>query len=207
MNRRRLLLGIAGYSISLTGCSGIGDTGSTPSPTPKPMTDFVASEHTEVDEVVPYELAIHEETNRVRESRGLETVAYDPQIAYISRKYSKLMGKKSNFGHEVGGNSLTERAYEYGVYCIDMAENLSLRVYDAGYIQNLSPMDISESAVDGWLNSDEGHRENLLSDEWAYEGIGVYVTADARVYVTQTLTARDCDGPGDPPRYGEGYDG
>lgn len=171
------------------------------------MTDFVASEHTEVDEIVPYELAIHEETNRVRESRGIGTVAYDPQIAYVSRRYSQTMKEESEFGHNVNGRFPRERVSKYRISCDDLAENLYRIQYKSAYIPGPSPSDVSKTVVDGWLDSDEGHRENLLSDEWAYEGIGVYVTADARVYVTQTFTARDCDGPGDPPRYGEGYDG
>lgn len=66
---------------------------------------------------------------------------------------------------------------------------------------------LAKFVIQEWLNSGEGHRENLLNPEWNYEGVGVYVTAENEVYVTQTFTARDCEGPGDPPRYGEGYDG
>jgi len=171
------------------------------------MTDFTASKHPEIDEVVPYELAIHEETNRVRESRGLETVAYDPQIAYVSRRYSKKMAKSRDFGHDVGGNISSTRMSNHGIKCLDLGENLSKIRLNEDRVENTGEGELAKSVTNEWLNSDEGHRENLLSDEWAYEGIGVYVTADARVYVTQTFTARDCDGPGDPPRYGEGYDG
>ena len=170
------------------------------------MTDFVASEHTEVDEIVPYELAIHEETNRVRKSRGIGTVGYDPQIAYVSRKYSQTMGKESTFNHGIGGDS-PSRLASYEIECYNVGENIYRNDSSADTIRRLSDRKLSKMIVGKWLASEEGHRENLLSDEWAYEGIGVYVTADARVYVTQTFTARDCDGPGDPPRYGEGYDG
>ncbi|WP_238330732.1 CAP domain-containing protein [Haloglomus irregulare] len=170
------------------------------------MTDFVASEHTEVDEVVPYELAIHEETNRVRESRGLETVAYDPQIAYVSRKYSQKLADLDEVKHNIGGSS-SERMEAFDIYCTDISENLYMSDITQKGAKSISGDMMATFATNYWLASEEGHRENLLSDEWAYEGIGVYVTADARVYVTQTFTARDCDGPGDPPRYGEGYDG
>jgi len=170
------------------------------------MTDFTASKRPEIDEVVPYELAIHEETNRVRESRGLETVAYDPQIAYASRKYSQTLAASDEVRHNIGGSS-SKRMEEFGIYCTDTSENLYMSDITETGMESISDDMMATFATTYWLDSDEGHRENLLSDEWAYEGIGVYVTADARVYVTQTFTARDCDGPGDPPRYGEGYDG
>lgn len=171
------------------------------------MTPFEASEHPEIERVVPYELAIHKRTNEARNQHGVRTVAYDSQIAYISRRYSEKMANMGSLKHNVGGESISERLSIYGLGCVENAENLSLRGVKQNYISSISPEILADSVVTGWLNSDEGHRENLLDDEWAYEGVGVYVTADAKVYVTQTFTARDCDGPGDPPRYDGEYDG
>ena len=93
------------------------------------------------------------------------------------------------------------------MYCGDTGENLSLPDMHNDKDELRSGSELAKLSVAGWLNSDEGHRENLLDDEWEYEGVGVYVTADAKVYVTQTFPARDCDGPGDPPRYDGEYDG
>jgi uncharacterized protein YkwD len=171
------------------------------------MTWFTASEHPAIDEVVPYELAIHEETNRVRRQKGVKEVEYNAHISYISRIYCQNMAKMNKFGHGVGGETLTERLQQYSLSCVDAAENLAKRVFNKGYISRLSEQELADTAVTGWLDSDEGHRENLLNPEWNYEGVGVYVTAENEVYVTQTFTARDCEGPGDPPRYGEGDDG
>ena len=207
--KRRSLLTIAAASVpAMAGCSGVAPVSeTTPSPTPKPMTPFEASEHPEVNEVVGYELAIHRRTNRAREQHGVGTVSYDPQIAYISRRYSQKMANMDSVEHNIDGKSTTERLNKYGILCTDISENLSLRGINEEYTASTSPEILADSSVTGWLNSDEGHRENLLDDEWEYEGVGVYVTADAKVYVTQTFTARDCDGPGDPPRYDGEYDG
>lgn len=207
--KRRSLLTIAAASVpAMAGCSGVAPVSeTTPSPTPKPMTPFEASEHPEIDEVVPYELAIHRETNTERDQHGVETVAYDSQLAYVSRRYSQKMAMNGQFGHSVGSLSLFGRLKKYGIYCFDTGENLHLNRLKKDRVGNFSPELGAEFAIKGWLNSDEGHRENLLDDEWEYEGVGVYVTADAKVYVTQTFTARDCDGPGDPPRYDGEYDG
>lgn len=171
------------------------------------MTPFEASKHPEINQIVPYELAIHERTNEAREQRGIATVAFDTQIAYISRKYSQTMALNNEYGHGIAGKSLVERLWGYGSDCSSAGENIFFGKIKEENIKSYSPEISSESIITNWLNSDEGHRENLLNDEWEYEGVGVYVTADAKVYVTQTFTARECDGPGDPPRYDGEYDG
>jgi uncharacterized protein YkwD len=208
MNRRSLLTVAAGSLPAIAGCSGVAPVSeTTPSPTPRPMTPFEASEHPEIDKVITYELAIHKATNKYRQRNGKETVMYNPQIAYVSRQYSKIMADENSFRHGVDGSTAAARLSEYGMYCGDTGENLSLpRIYnDKNELRSES--ELANLSVTGWLNSDEGHRENLLNDEWEYEGVGVYVTSDAKVYVTQTFTARDCDGPGNPPRYDGEYDG
>jgi uncharacterized protein YkwD len=207
--KRRSLLTIAAASVpAMAGCSGVAPVSeTTPSPTPKPMTPFEASEHPEVDEVIRYELAIHNKTNKARQRLDMNPVEYKPQVSYISRRYSKIMAEANRFSHGVDGSTAASRLSEYGMYCGDTGENLSLPDMHNDKDELRSGSELAKLSVAGWLNSDEGHRENLLDDEWEYEGVGVYVTADAKVYVTQTFTARDCDGPGDPPRYDGEYDG
>jgi len=43
---------------------------------------------------------------------------------------------------------------------------------------------VANRVVDLWMAS-TGHRQNILSPAWNDEGIGVYVTTDGAVYVTQ----------------------
>lgn len=208
MRRRRFLAGVAA-TVSLTGgCSGIPDGSSEmSSPTPKPMTRFTASEHPAIDEVVPYELAIHEKTNNVRNSNSAGQVEFDGRLSYVSRRYSRIMAEENQFGHSVRGKPSLERLKSFGMSCMDTAENIYKNKISKGKMSRLSRGILAKFVIQEWLNSGEGHRENLLNPEWNYEGVGVYVTAENEVYVTQTFTARDCEGPGDPPRYGEGYDG
>lgn len=206
--KRRQLLTVLVAAAGSAGCSEVrlrADT--TASPTAKPMSPFTASEHPAIDEVVPYELAIHEETNRARTERGVSRVEYDPQLAYVSRRYSQTMAEADTFDHGVEDDPSSKRLEKYGILCSNIAENLSLPKITSRNGQIRSPKQIALLALRSWLTSKEGHRENLLNPEWNYEGIGVYVTADNEVYVTQTFTARDCDGPGDPPRYDGDDDG
>ena len=46
--------------------------------------------------------------------------------------------------------------------------------------------EIAAAVVEQWLNSD-GHRANILSTSYQSEGLGVYITAEGKVYVTQNF--------------------
>ena len=48
----------------------------------------------------------------------------------------------------------------------------------------LTPNELAESAVQGWMNS-PGHRQNILTPHWRSEGIGVAVSNDGKVLATQ----------------------
>ena len=46
---------------------------------------------------------------------------------------------------------------------------------------------IATQFVDMWMNSD-GHRQNILTERWNNEGIGVYYDSeDGEVYATQNF--------------------
>jgi uncharacterized protein YkwD len=51
---------------------------------------------------------------------------------------------------------------------------------------------IAENAVDSWLDS-PAHRDALLREHNTEEGIGVYVTAEPRIYWTAELSKYDVD--------------
>jgi uncharacterized protein YkwD len=45
---------------------------------------------------------------------------------------------------------------------------------------------IAESTVKGWMHS-PGHRKNILAPHWRSEGIGVALSPDDKVYITQNF--------------------
>ena len=80
-------------------------------------------------------------------------------------------------------------------YTYGLAENIySGTLYSQywtrnGVVVNKDYSELDEFAfvvVDGWMNS-PGHRENILDGSYDVEGIGVAVSADERVYVTQNF--------------------
>ena len=46
--------------------------------------------------------------------------------------------------------------------------------------------DIAKSTVDGWMNS-PGHRQNILTTTYDAEGIGIEISDDDKVYITQNF--------------------
>jgi len=46
--------------------------------------------------------------------------------------------------------------------------------------------ELAAQAVASWMDS-PGHRENILTDYWLAEGIGIVIAPDGRVYVTENF--------------------
>ena len=46
--------------------------------------------------------------------------------------------------------------------------------------------DITNSTVQGWMNS-PGHRENILNSNYFSEGIGISISTNGHVYITENF--------------------
>nr|WP_303647559.1 CAP domain-containing protein [Haloarchaeobius amylolyticus] len=144
------------------------------------------------------EAAIHAQVNDVRAERGLRPLVFDSSLAEVSRYHSGDMAENDYVGHvSPAGESVLDRYLEFRYDCRIRADGESV-VYggeNVFYVSftgvNYSDEDIATRAVEGWMNS-TGHRENLLSDYWYREGVGVVVEVDetmgnTSVYVTQNF--------------------
>jgi len=69
------------------------------------------------------------------------------------------------------------------VYIYDSADYIDYKVVSYKF-KTLD--EIAKSVVDAWYRS-EGHRNNMLFPYWQREGIGIYITSDGKVYVTQNF--------------------
>lgn len=155
------------------------------------------------------ERKIHEQVNAARTERGLAPLARDDALDDIARVHSEEMATTGVLSHvNQRGQGPMERGFEAGYRCrkdygqrytIGVSENLSQQnLYDSvrrvledgqvvGEIYDWNTEeDIARSTVQGWLASEE-HRQNLLEPRFDREGIGVAITADGRVYITQNL--------------------
>lgn len=128
---------------------------------------------------------IHEDINEVRSQRGLERLSYNDNLVEVARYHSADMANSSYFAHDSpSGESMTDRYDKFNVdSCGWKGENIFM-IED--YItRNLT--ELSNKIVNGWMNS-KGHRENILTEEFDSEAIGVYRTEDTDdFYVTQNF--------------------
>lgn len=105
---------------------------------------------------------IIELTNKIREKHELSQLEWHEGAAQTAYLHSKEMFELNYFSHtsEKQGE-LSDRLSKEQVSYRKAAENIA-----AKYIDGIA-------AVEGWLNS-EGHRVNLLNDEFTHLGVGVY---------------------------------
>jgi uncharacterized protein YkwD len=142
--------------------------------------DVVASATGGVNETA-VERYVASETNERRVAAGLAPLAYDGALATVGRRHSEDMAARSYVGHRnPEGDRLAERYAEAGVTCPG-GEN----IYHTpnGRLAS-SPGGLADHVVRSWMNSD-GHREALLRERFTRQGVGVVLTADGDLYVTQ----------------------
>jgi len=152
--------------------------------------------------IIGLEAEIHTLINNERQSYGLAPLEYDAMLAQIARAHSADMATRNYCSHNnLEGQDPTERAeaagYDcyknFGTYYTDgIAENIfknnlysSITYYNSVPVYDWnSQSEIASSTVNGWMNS-QGHRENVLKSTYDKEGIGVAISNDYTVYITQ----------------------
>ena len=146
----------------------------------------------------------HSLINQERVKRGLAALKWDEEIAAIARNHSVDMGVENYFSHvNPSGQDATDRGASAGYDCIKdygsyytfgLGENIhqgwlfsSVTHINGAAIYNwLSQEDISARAVNGWMQS-QGHRENILKDSYDRAGIGIAITSEGKVFMTQNF--------------------
>ena len=153
--------------------------------------------------ILELEEQIHNLINTERQDYGLSSLSYDTDLADIARAHSQDMAINNYFSHyNLKGQDPTDRAKAAGYNCYKdlgggwssdgIAENIyQNNLYDTmTYYDNVpvydwnSQSEIASSTVTGWMNS-PGHRQNILSSSYDKEGIGVAISSDYKVYITQ----------------------
>lgn len=149
------------------------------------------------------EQEIHRLVNIERQKHGLSSLEYDDLLANIARDHSNDMNIYGFFDHyNFEGQGPTERAIEVGYpiykdlgngwYSESIGENIfQNNLYSSVVYYGINPVydwktqnEIASSTVDGWMSS-SGHRQNILDSSYDKEGIGISLSADYEVYITQ----------------------
>jgi len=153
--------------------------------------------------IAQLEKEIHLLINKERTKHHLSALAWNNALSTIARKHSSDMAKRSYFSHfSPEGHDFSYRYKQNGYSCALPADgriylgaenifqnNLYDRIVyvnDAAYYEWNSMVKIAETTVQGWMNS-PGHRKNILTPYWQSEGIGVVISPDNKVYITQNF--------------------
>jgi len=153
--------------------------------------------------ITELEKRIHALINKERKKHGLSALAWDGRLSNIARAHSRDMAKRNYFSHDSPeGWGFSERYKKAGFTCAVRegnrvylgAENIfQNNLYDRVVITDGKKSfdwntleKIAQSTVQGWMNS-PGHRKNILTPQLLSEGIGVAVSTDDKVYITQNF--------------------
>ena len=149
------------------------------------------------------EKRIHALINKERKKNGLAPLEWSNRLSDIARLHSKDMAKRNYFSHyspegrdfsyryKAGGFSCEVRVGNI-IYCGGeniFQNNLYDRVMirDGKKFYDWNSLDkIAETTVKGWMHS-PGHRKNILTPYFKSEGIGVSVSEDDEVLITQNF--------------------
>lgn len=122
---------------------------------------------------------IHRLTNIERTRAGKSILASDTQLAAIAKQHSQDMAENNHFSHSnADGCDQTCRLEAAGYEASAWGENIAWRSSS----QPPEAAALAANFVDWWMNS-EGHRRNILSDDFTQEGVGVAAVGN-KVYAT-----------------------
>jgi len=170
---------------------------------PVPSGHVPAKQLQPVISVPDLEKRIHTLINRERAAHGLPSLAWDDALARIARTHSKDMAGRGYFSHDSPeGRDFSFRYLQQGYACAIRlgntihtgAENIALNhlsrsvttINGVPYPDWNTAEQMAVSTVQGWMNS-PGHRKNILTPHWLNQGIGIHVSADEKIYITQNF--------------------
>ena len=133
---------------------------------------------------------IHKLVNEKRAENGIKPLAWDSRLAPIAEAHSVDMVTRNYYDHvSPDGKDHRDRYQAVGISCLAYFKD---GTYDNGS-ENLAKLsgqissdNIAERAVNAWMTSTQGHRENVLAPEWTSEGIAVAISGDV-AYVTENF--------------------
>lgn len=172
----------------------------------RPQRAFVAPDggvHLDLDQL---ELELAEAVNRARVAHGLKPLAWDEEFLPVARAHSEDMALNAFYDHvNRRGDDADRRAKRRGLVCTSdypllkgMGENLSAVYWHASYEMTYqggassvaytwrTMPDIVEEVVSAWMAS-PAHRGNLLDASFKTQSIGIALSAERQLFITQNL--------------------
>ena len=148
-------------------------------------------EKKEID-IPELEKEIHTLVNKEREKYhkyDIPELQFDTKLSEIAREHSKDMIERNFFNHiNFDGDGPTERGISAGYSCYKPHESASY--YAKGLAENIYRTwdngDIARSTVSEWMKDERyGYRESILDLDYDSEGIGIAISSDGKIFITQ----------------------
>ncbi len=114
--------------------------------------------------------------NHARAAEGLQPLILSTDLVWLARLRSEDL-----VAH---GGTLTHNTPTYG-NTGQMLQNAGIRYSGCG--ENLAKTYSPERAVERWLASDKGHRENMLSPNFTHTGVGIAKLDSTYVIISQVF--------------------
>ena len=120
--------------------------------------------------------------NTERARRGLTELPWNEEVAKVARLHSDNMAGDKFFSHRGSDGSMID----------DRADRIGLSEWrligeNIAYIRGFE--NPAATAIEKWLES-TAHRNNMLGTTWQESGVGVAITADGTIYMTQVFLFR-----------------
>jgi uncharacterized protein (TIGR03000 family) len=125
------------------------------------------------NELTTDEKSVLELVNKERTKAGLTPLKAHPKLCRAARSHSANMAAKNTLAHTLDGKSFSQRIDDTGYRCGEAGENCAEGAR--------TPTD----AMQMWMTSTAGHRENILNPHYKDIGIGIGTTRDGKRYWTQ----------------------
>ena len=139
------------------------------------------SEHPDIDGDA-LEMEIFEAVNERRIKSGVDPFVNSERIRFIARLHSADMAKREFFNHTNPDNVAPPGRHESYDGCERPNENIAvLRRPDTNDTEA-----IAKKIVSMWTDS-EGHNRSMMTSFDKVSGVGVYVTENKDIYVTQNF--------------------
>lgn len=132
---------------------------------------------------------IHAMLNYERRKNEVPPLRWNDKIADIARLHSGYMANKNTLTCEEDNCDLLCRFNKNSYLESDFAESVFSRytfksIYPDGVISEYdTQFDIAQAIVTGWMN-DAANRSLILSSGYEDQGIGIFLTGDSRLFVT-----------------------
>lgn len=195
---------LLGVCLLPVGCSLSSDNPAPP--TPNPQEQLARQVQMLRDNLVIFERKVHDLVNDERVKAGLPALGWEDALNRIARYHSEDMATRDYFNHvSPDGETFSDRYKKFGYNC---SRQVGMTVYMGGenlLVNNVSDYynydektgdileyhflsleELAANALSGWMGSPE-HKENILFPYFQKEGIGVYVTDDGKVYITENF--------------------